>query len=161
MLKQTKTGPKFPHLNLHNNNKKMTFEYLLVWSKYDDNTTETSSHVEFCVNINNVLSFLWSELEAHSEEQNLEWTLTFSNPVTLANSLIQKLCNLMYSSGTSIRLYTVPKETLEVTKDILLEMHEAARKQKKNELEKVQLKLEEEIKEAQKKLEEIKRKKGE
>ena len=139
----------------------MTFEYLLVWSKYDDNTTETSSHVKFCENINSVLAFLWDELKEYSDEPDLEWTLTFSNPVTLANNLVHKLCRLMYSSGTSIRLYTVPKETLEVTKDILLEMHEAARKQKKNELEKVQLKLEEEIKEAQKKLEEIKRKKGE
>jgi len=139
----------------------MTFEYLLVWSKYDDNTTETSSHVKFCENINSVLAFLWDELKEYSDEPDLEWTLTFSNPVTLANNLVHKLCRLMCSSGTSIRLYTVPKETLEVTKDILLEMHEAARKQKKNELEKVQLKLEEEIKEAQKKLEEIKRKKGE
>lgn len=137
----------------------MTFEYLLVWSEYDDSTAVVSSRVEFCANINNVLSFLWSELEANSEEPNLEWTLTFSNPVTLANSLIQKLCNLMYSNGRSIRLYTVPKETVEEIKDILLEMHETARKQKVYGLEKVQLELEKEIKEAQRKLEEIKRKK--
>lgn len=139
----------------------MTFEYLLVWSEYDDSSAETSSCVKFCVNINSVLAFLWDELEEYSEELDLEWTLTFSNPVTLANSLIQKLCKLMYSSGRSIQLYTVPKEVVEETRDVLLEMHEAARKQKTDELEKVQTELEEEIKEAQRKLEEIKRKKGE